>query len=262
MSQLFIGLAFLLHLAGAGFDEPAQGANKSLAEEVKAQTVAYAKQRDAVIARLGKAKDDDERNRIHADYIELNQRFGKTFLELARKDPKDPGAYEAIAFGFTLGSDRPEMLRLIRTYHVEHKKIGDLCANLAYDDAAIAEEILKAIAEHNPEKENQGKALFSLGMRYKWKADRRGVSEAEMAGFIASAEKAFTAVKANYAEVVHFSNKLGLSAEQQMLGLKNMPLLQIGKQAPEIIGEDLDGKPIKLSDYRGKVVVLDFWGHW
>ncbi len=32
--------------------------------------------------------------------------------------------------------------------------------------------------------------------------------------------------------------------------------------APEIVGEDVDGVPFKLSDYRGKVVVLDFWGNW
>jgi len=38
--------------------------------------------------------------------------------------------------------------------------------------------------------------------------------------------------------------------------------LAIGKVAPEIVGEDIDGQPMKLSDYRGKVVVLDFWGHW
>ncbi len=38
--------------------------------------------------------------------------------------------------------------------------------------------------------------------------------------------------------------------------------LSIGKAAPEIEGEDLDGKRFKLSDYRGKVVVLDFWGNW
>jgi hypothetical protein len=35
-----------------------------------------------------------------------------------------------------------------------------------------------------------------------------------------------------------------------------------GQPAPEIVGEDLDGVPFRLSDYRGKVVVLDFWGHW
>jgi cytochrome oxidase Cu insertion factor (SCO1/SenC/PrrC family) len=40
------------------------------------------------------------------------------------------------------------------------------------------------------------------------------------------------------------------------------PNLAIGKPAPEIAGEDIDGKQFKLSDYRGKVVLLDFWGHW
>jgi peroxiredoxin len=34
--------------------------------------------------------------------------------------------------------------------------------------------------------------------------------------------------------------------------------LAVGKKAPEIVGEDLDGKSMKLSDYRGKVVVLEF----
>jgi hypothetical protein len=35
--------------------------------------------------------------------------------------------------------------------------------------------------------------------------------------------------------------------------------LSVGKVAPETQGEDTDGKKFKLSDYRGKVVVLDFW---
>ena len=37
---------------------------------------------------------------------------------------------------------------------------------------------------------------------------------------------------------------------------------EIGNLAMEIEGEDIDGQTFKLSDYRGKVVVLDFWGHW
>jgi AhpC/TSA family len=36
----------------------------------------------------------------------------------------------------------------------------------------------------------------------------------------------------------------------------------VGQMAPEIDGEDLEGTRFKLSDYRGKVVVLDFWGNW
>jgi thiol-disulfide isomerase/thioredoxin len=36
----------------------------------------------------------------------------------------------------------------------------------------------------------------------------------------------------------------------------------IGMAAPEIEGKDYDGVPFKLSDYRGKVVVLTFSGEW
>ena len=36
----------------------------------------------------------------------------------------------------------------------------------------------------------------------------------------------------------------------------------VGTFAPEIEGEDLDGRALKLSDLRGKVVLLAFWGDW
>lgn len=38
--------------------------------------------------------------------------------------------------------------------------------------------------------------------------------------------------------------------------------LQIGMESPDIVGKDIDGAEFKLSDYRGKVVVVDFWGDW
>ena len=38
--------------------------------------------------------------------------------------------------------------------------------------------------------------------------------------------------------------------------------LPVGSMAPEIAGEDIDGTFFKLSDYWGKVVLLDFWGNW
>jgi len=38
--------------------------------------------------------------------------------------------------------------------------------------------------------------------------------------------------------------------------------LGVGAQAPDIEGVDLDGVAFKLSEYKGKVVFLDFWGDW
>jgi peroxiredoxin len=38
--------------------------------------------------------------------------------------------------------------------------------------------------------------------------------------------------------------------------------LTAGKSAPDIEGQDLDGADLRLSDYRGKVVVLMFSGDW
>ena len=44
--------------------------------------------------------------------------------------------------------------------------------------------------------------------------------------------------------------------------LDEMENLVGGKPAPLIEGSSIEGKPMKLSDYRGKVVVLVFWGTW
>lgn len=37
---------------------------------------------------------------------------------------------------------------------------------------------------------------------------------------------------------------------------------RVGKQAPEIEGPDLEGNLTRLSDQRGKVVLLSFWAHF
>ncbi len=52
---------------------------------------------------------------------------------------------------------------------------------------------------------------------------------------------------------------LGELAKQRLDEMNN---LVEGKPAPEIDAEGVDGKRFKLSDYRGKVVVLIFWGTW
>jgi len=36
----------------------------------------------------------------------------------------------------------------------------------------------------------------------------------------------------------------------------------IGAMAPDFVQNDTDGKPVKLSDFRGKYVLVDFWASW
>ncbi len=48
-------------------------------------------------------------------------------------------------------------------------------------------------------------------------------------------------------------------AETRLDDLHN---LAVGKPAPQIKGTDIHGKPLALSDYRGKVVAIIFWGTW
>ena len=50
-------------------------------------------------------------------------------------------------------------------------------------------------------------------------------------------------------------------AERAKAELFEIRHLSVGKEAPDIEGEDQDGKRFKLSDYRGKVVLLDFWSY-
>ena len=57
--------------------------------------------------------------------------------------------------------------------------------------------------------------------------------------------------------------KLGNSelAKEYLLKLEPASAL-VGKLVPDFSATDLDGSPISLADYRGKVVLLDFWAVW
>lgn len=66
----------------------------------------------------------------------------------------------------------------------------------------------------------------------------------------------FETVAADYSNVKYGDRTLADVAKDRLYGLKNLP---IGAIAPDIVGQDLDGKPMKLSDFRGKVVVIHHW---
>lgn len=41
-----------------------------------------------------------------------------------------------------------------------------------------------------------------------------------------------------------------------------VPGQRVGDRCPEITGTSSDGKIVKLSDFKGKVVLIDFWASW
>lgn len=48
----------------------------------------------------------------------------------------------------------------------------------------------------------------------------------------------------------------------QVLEPREAGLKWIGKTPPAVEGTDMQGKPVDLSQYRGKVVLIDFWATW
>jgi len=44
------------------------------------------------------------------------------------------------------------------------------------------------------------------------------------------------------------------------MGLQLNPDLTVGTAAPDVTFTALDDSPITVADFRGKVVLLDFWG--
>jgi cytochrome c biogenesis protein CcmG/thiol:disulfide interchange protein DsbE len=59
-------------------------------------------------------------------------------------------------------------------------------------------------------------------------------------------------IPATFTEAVVHPKKAGIRA----------PGLVIGQAAPDFQLKDVDGRVVKLSDFRGKVVVLNFWAMW
>ena len=66
-------------------------------------------------------------------------------------------------------------------------------------------------------------------------------------------------LKQRYGKLSYGNTTFAKAAEESNYFFEN---LAIGSIAPATVGEDADGAVFRLADYRGKVIMLRFWGNW
>lgn len=181
-------------------------------------------------------------------------------LKIAEDAPKDPVAVEALIWVSlnSWGTKSEKAMKILVTDHIQNPKVGSLCGRMVYDNSLQSETFLREVLARNPGHEAKGQACLALGQRLKIEAERDGSKE-KIAALTKEAEMLLERVTKEFSEIKLPRGTTGDVAKNVLNELRN---LGIGKTAPEVSGEDIDGKPMKLTDFRGKVVVLNFWGDW
>ena len=159
-----------------------------------------------------------------------------------------------------------ESARLFKEFADKHlvqlnqQRLTSLCQNLVYSGGNSADVLLRTVLEKDPRREVQGMACLALGQVLKKQADRLPATDKSAAAVRAESEKLLERAQEKYGDVkMSYYGTVGAKAKGELFDLRN---LSVGKTAPEVEGIDQDGRKFKISDYRGKVVFLDFWSQY
>jgi len=275
MRRLWAGvLALSLGGLALAWDDPPEGKKDppTRAEKVKAVQDDYTKAVRGLNEELQKAETAKEKNEVRAKLPKLRTEAAEKALEIAKEDPKDDAGFDAIKLALTMGSGAAakHANELLLTHHVANPKIADMVLGLGRGGSDDAVKFLRAVLDKNPDKTAKGRALYALvGVT----ADKieKAKSDDEAKKFEDEALGYIKRIESEFADVTQVTlpptskaepRLLGKMAAKDAKGIVNIKNLKVGKAAPEIENEDTDGAKFKLSDYRGKVVLLDFWGHW
>src|SRR5262245_12575761 len=281
---LMLNLGVVLAVA-IGQDKPA-----TPAEQYKALLTEYDRASSS-----GVPLTDAERLKFAGQVYKHRNALALKFLELAEKNPNDPVALDALIQAVwqvngtpwpveLVGEDkaRGRALELIQRDHIGSDKLGPLCQRVSYGFCQEYETFLRAALAKNPHKNVQAAACLSLAHFLNNRLQRLDLCKEqpnlakEFAGlygkeYLAQLERQERAQALKEVEAVfeQAAEKYGdvmlpggdTVAARVKAELFEIRQLSIGKVAPDIEVEDQDGKRFKLSDYRGKVVLLDFWSH-
>jgi hypothetical protein len=234
------------------------------------------KEYDALLAEWHKAAQAKKPN--PADWV-------PKFKAIVTKYPSDPAAVECLVW--IVRNDRTpdtqqEALDALRAKHIDSPAIAGICASLEHWGPPGADAFLRAVFEKSKDHESQGRACYTLARMLKTRAGEaesakvdpafranlvqwygkelgNAIAKADPAALAKDAEALFERVVKDFSDLKDGKYTFADKANRDLFEMRD---LAVGKAAPEIVGEDENGKAIKLSDFRGKVVMLDFWGFW
>jgi hypothetical protein len=243
----------------------------------------------------GRPLTDEERRAFIGKVYKHRSALAGKLAELAEKHPNDPVALDALLLAVwqvngtpwpveLVGDDpaRAKALGLIVRDHLLSDKLGPLCERVAYGFCEEYEALLRAVLAKNPHEGVKAAACLALARFLNNRQERLDLcrEQPELAKDFADlfgkeylaalqrqppgkvlreVEDLLELAAGKYAAAkLPGGGTAGERAQAELFALRH---LQVGKEAPDIEGEDQYGKRFKLSDYRSKVVLLDFWSY-
>ncbi|MGL4551945.1 MAG: TlpA family protein disulfide reductase [Gemmataceae bacterium] len=204
--------------------------------------------------------------KIQADLERLEERRTDDLLALVKKHPADPGVFPALEFLLLDATPHAGLaLELITAHHLDHSRLGRLCLFLIEADEGMGsktEALARGAFHRSPHRDVRalaGLALARLLVARAETTDRayvRAKSRKEAEAVLTALAGKYDAVPLPAADVDDERVRLGAVVRPMLFDLQR---LAAGSVVPELSGPADDGRPMKLSDERGKVVVLVFW---
>jgi thiol-disulfide isomerase/thioredoxin len=242
-------------------DPPAAGDRAKRLKELEKN---YDTELTQLFERFQNAKTAGEKDAVRTEAKELSVVTLERALKLAEENPKDDVALDAVVFILTklgrFASDQPEFAKaigILTDHHLNNPKVKDILLT-AGRYGPPGEKLLAAAAEKSTNKEVKGVALYVLGTTYSEQVEDAD-DEAQAADLTAKAIKHLQ-MAAETAPDAKIGNKtIAELAKTEITAIKSTG---IGNPAPDVTGTHLDGKKMKLSGFKGKVVLLDIWATW
>ena len=207
---------------------------------------------------------EEEKAKILEQYFNTIPFYAGKLITIARENPKDAIAEQSLQLVMTApgkGAKFEQVLAeagdLMLKDHLGSKSIAQISTAMGNSDTAAAAKFLKALMEKTTDEALQGQAALNLGKNLRLQSERAYQKNDK--------KRSMELVKEAHQALDLAGKKASENpvTSRQIENAKYMlDKLTVGKKAMEVEAEDLDGKNFKLSDYRGKVVVLTFWGSW